>query len=871
LYSKYDEGKDKCICDILYGYWYNEDNKLYCGLKVCPNNKVHYISKTRECLSKCSTNEYKYVEYNGICYDKCPDLTKENKDGLCELELENKSENITQFTQIIKNNIVSLYKAAKSEESENEESDSNVIDLVNSNSTVEFYGVNNNKKENKMKHNKNNKTSSLSYIDLSECIQQIYDTNNMSPDEEIIILKYDLKDTPKEYLINPVEYKFISSQSGKELDASACGHGSIKISYPFFNIIKNLDNLAHKKRNLQPAKIVIKTDNDLSSLIEKYNIGKKINGEYTTIDTFNPKDPVYTDFCTSIEINGKDLVLEDRINNLLPHYSLCEQNCTYNRTDFEEERIYCDCSFKTEFDLKREHHNTVEINENAVTQSQDGTTNFPVLKCISILGNFKRIKGNFAFYYMLIIFIIEVIFLLLTIFLGYKSFKLYLNNNTKENNITEENLELEINNKKKRNIYDDEVVKTTHRELNNPPIKKKNNKKEDPKEERNEIEFIPEEFVFLYFNTKDKGVKKQVEKSDLPFDIKENTKILLQKIENYDYTNLKADGPFSEDQNIIEIIFNEEEKIKLNFESNNESITDNDNYINEKINIKNKLNEKEILPIAEEKIYKRESLKNYIINEFDEVVEDQENKGNTGCFDEIKLEQRLLTKDYIFHYYRNDNKFFTLILTEILDKIYIAKNILFLRKYEIMYLYLSVYVLYHAILLTFLAMFYNINTIKNIWNKENYPGFGLYLGYGLLTAIISWIIYILINCLLTNKGKYNEIISVKKSKKRQKQNKIQIINEKGSSLLSKLKLKMIVYYIIQFIILIFFFIYLVTLGAVYSGTMKKIFASYGIAILEIIIIKMIYGLILGILRSYSISNQKKGLYNIILFFDKYIV
>jgi hypothetical protein len=453
--------------------------------------------------------------------------------------------------------------------------------------------------------------------------------------------------------------------------------------------------------------------------------------------------------------------------------------------------------------------------------------------------------------------------------LGYKSFKLYLNNNTKENNITEENLELEINNKKKRNIYDDEVVKTTHRELNNPPIKKKNNKKEDPKEERNEIEFIPEEFVFLYFNTKDKGVKKQVEKSDLPFDIKENTKILLQKIENYDYTNLKADGPFSEDQNIIEIIFNEEEKIKLNFESNNESITDNDNYINEKINIKNKLNEKEILPIAEEKIYKRESLKNYIINEFDEVVEDQENKGNTGCFDEIKLEQRLLTKDYIFHYYRNDNKFFTLILTEILDKIYIVKNLLFLRKYEIVYLYLSVYLLYHAILLSILAMFYNINTIKNIWKKENYPGFGFYLGYGILAAIIAWVIYTLFICLFTNRSKYNEIMLIKKSKK--KQNKIQLINKKVNSIISKMKIKMIVYYIIQFIILIFFFIYLVTLCAVYSGTMKKIFTSYGIAIIEIIIIKILYGLILGILRFLSISNQQKGLYSFILFLDKYIV
>ena len=188
-----------------------------------------------------------------------------------------------------------------------------------------------------------------------------------------------------------------------------------------------------------------------------------------------------------------------------------------------------------------------------------------------------------------------------------------------------------------------------------------------------------------------------------------------------------------------------------------------------------------------------------------------------------------------------------------------------------MYLYLSVYVLYHTILLTLLAMLFNINTIKNIWNNENYPGMGLYLGYGILTSLITWIIYILITCLLTNKGKYNEIAIIRKSKKRQKQNKIQLINKKGSSLLSKMKMKMIIYYIIQFIILIFFFIYLVTLSAVYSGTSKKIFASYGIAILEILIIKIIYGLVLGILRSYSISSQKKGLYNVVLFLDKYIV
>ena len=237
----------------------------------------------------------------------------------------------------------------------------------------------------------------------------------------------------------------------------------------------------------------------------------------------------------------------------------------------------------------------------------------------------------------------------------------------------------------------------------------------------------------------------------------------------------------------------------------------------------------------------------------------------------MKLEQRLLTKDYDFVSKKYENKLITILLTEILDKIYITKNILFLRKYDMMYLSLSVYVLYHTILLTILALFYDIKTIKNIWNKENYPGMGLYLGYGILTAIITWVIYIIINCLLTNKGKYNEIINIKNSKKRQKDNKTQLINKKVNLLISKMKTKMIIYYIIQFVLLIFFFIYLVTLCAVYSGTMNKIFASYGIAILEILIIKILYGLILGIMRYYSISNDKNGLYNFILFFEKYLV
>ena len=792
LYTIYNEEEDKCVCNTLYGYWYQnetEGNSLYCALNSCPDKKPYLLINTMECLKDCNLDDKKYVKYNDICYEECPELTKENNNGECELELINKSKNMTEFTKVITNNIVSLYQTSKKDNSDNngnkdeddeEEEDSKIIELVNSNLIVEFYGINNNKKENKAKHNNKNKaSSSLSYIDLSECIQSIYESNNMSPKDDIIILKFDKTVTPADYLINPVEYKFFNSRNGQELDASTCGKGAIKISYSFTNIISNYDKLSKSKRNLKDIMITLKNENDLNTLTEKYNIGKEIYEEYSYIDTFNSKDNVYTDYCTSIEINGKDLLLEDRMNYLLPHYSLCEKNCTYNRTDFEEERIYCDCSFKSEFDLNREHDSDIEINENAVIQSQDGETNFPVLKCISVLSDLKRIIKNIGFYFMIIITIIEIVLLIMANLFGYKSFKLFFHNKVCINDIPDPGIEVDKLDKDEKNksIFD-EIIKTTQR-LNAPP--KKSNNEEDIIEYNNnginsdEVEFIPDDFIFLYFNESDKGVRKKVQRNMLPFNVKENTKILLQKIQNVDYSNVKANGPFNDEQNLIEIDGGMEDKVNINIESINESLYDNNDIINEKNKIKNE-NDKELVTISEEKIYKRESVKIYKINEFDEIeeVKEKENK-KLNLFNEIKIEQRLLTKNYEFVKDKKESGLFIIILTEILDKIYITKIILFIRKYEIMYLFLSVYVLYQVILLNIIAMLYDIKTIKNIWNKENYPGFGLYLGYGILSLIISWIIYIIIMCLLTNKGKYNEILNIKSSKKKNNEKKIELI------------------------------------------------------------------------------------------------
>ena len=64
--------------------------------------------------------------------------------------------------------------------------------------------------------------------------------------------------------------------------------------------------------------------------------------------------------------------------------------------------------------------------------------------------------------------------------------------------------------------------------------------------------------------------------------------------------------------------------------------------------------------------------------------------------------------------------------------------------------------------------------------------------------------------------------------------------------------------------------YLITFCGIYSGLKIKIFQAYGIAFIEIVIIKIIYGAILGILRKISLYLENKKLYNIVLIFNKYI-
>ena len=140
-----------------------------------------------------------------------------------------------------------------------------------------------------------------------------------------------------------------------------------------------------------------------------------------------------------------------------------------------------------------------------------------------------------------------------------------------------------------------------------------------------------------------------------------------------------------------------------------------------------------------------------------------------GILDAIQKEYKLLRLKFELAIQKDRSDIFIMLLTEVCDKIYLIKILCLLEKYDMITIQFSAYILYHLLLLTFVTFFYDIKTIQNIWNKENYPNLNYDLGYGLLACIIVWVIYKIFLCLLNNENiikKYikdtNNKINIKK-------------------------------------------------------------------------------------------------------------
>ena len=266
--------------------------------------------------------------------------------------------------------------------------------------------------------------SNLTYISLGTCLEKIYEDNNLDDEDKILITKYDLLKgniRDNNYLINPVEYEFYLESTMEKIEGSICSPHEIEISYP---ITFNKNNFNHFSRGI----------ND-NSYLRKFEIGKELHQKNQEIDTFNKENKVYKDICSGVEINGKDLVLEDRYEYLYPNnVSLCESNCTMKSTDYDLERINCMCTYKEIIDFNRKDEDTNDIinDPNFYKSSQSGA-NAEIIKCLSKIGVKQGLLNNEAFYYSAVVSLVVISMAVVSFVQGIKALAGFLKGTLKIN------------------------------------------------------------------------------------------------------------------------------------------------------------------------------------------------------------------------------------------------------------------------------------------------------------------------------------------------------------------------------------------------------------------------------------------------------
>ena len=970
----------KCNTNITNGYWYryekyNGTNYLKCALEECPkenngNNITHarknLVEEKSECLLSCSKDDkFKYA-LRYICREECPYFTDKNAENdecvFFDLNNDVNITNITLFKDAANVQAKELYEGS-------EHLGGYLYNRFNASLHIYPIDINNSLANISFKSN-------LTYVDFSTCVQKIFANNKkyLNKSHTILVAKYDiLTDTINEYsnsktsekdkyLINKVEYELFSSNMSEKLEMNwtTCDPYELIVSYPLtlnrFNRYEGAQNLNEYRK--------------------KFEMGKKLHLRDNNIDTFNINNTVYKSFCRSVEIDGKDLVYEDRYKYLYPNNKvLCESNCIMNHTNFDLERIICLCSYKEEIVFNREDEAVDIFNDPNFTIPTQSRFNAEAVKCLFNFTLNETIFYNDAFYYSSVILVMKFSMIFVTSFSGVKNLaaniKHLLSKLNKNKNFGKKN------NKSTKRIQfnNDNAISTTGRALKNPPkknkynekynedidldsddgenninntilenieeekgdevvnyeinIKKgvnpnnrdniydnKNNKKKDSSDNNNNIkaEYIPPDYNFKFFRPKDKSVMKKIDRSEIPFDINPETNYLIERRKGIDYPEDYLNGPYYPEQNIIIIIdsknkdptklakFLKNEKMmkkkpnatdrKNLDESKNNNNINNNNTVNDKKSNKFTINEKTKISFYKpqnigEKSFVSIKKVNPNDNSYegkailDELDGDHETKtidDDTSIFSLIKREHLFLRVNYKTYIRKAHPYYLHIFFAEIFDKIYIFKILFFLRQTDIFSLYFSLYLFCHILLLTLLCNLFTIDLIRKIWETTDFPDLNFYLLYGLISNLIIWVIYQIFSCLIDFDGSIRDLVVTKNNMQKNANSDDDSVNESIENkfysnyncLMCLIRFRISIFHILTFAIAVCCGIYLIAFFALYTGTKSLVLKIYYISIVEILLIKITYGMILSGIRIVSIEAKLKFLYIFVYILDKYL-
>ena len=139
------------------------------------------------------------------------------------------------------------------------------------------------------------------------------------------------------------------------------------------------------------------------------------------IDIFNIKDSFFNDICYSFSTDYSDIILKDRILDIYQNYSLCDNECEYDKINIENMTVVCSCEVKTEINTE-----VTEPKFSKMIEDSFANSNIGVIKCYKLVFNLKNKNKNIDFIIFLFLFIGNIICIIFYLFTGIGAIKLFV-------------------------------------------------------------------------------------------------------------------------------------------------------------------------------------------------------------------------------------------------------------------------------------------------------------------------------------------------------------------------------------------------------------------------------------------------------------
>ena len=624
----------------------------------------------------------------------------------------------------------------------------------------------------------------ISSIDLKECEYTLKKTYKLNDEDRLIIFKIDIISEDK--ITTYVQYEIYNPKNFEKLNLTYCEETEIIINIP------------------------VKLDPETISLYDSL-----IQSGYNLFDT---NDPFYNDICTPYKSeNGTDLILLDRKNIVFyknaGNLTLCQSGCKLSGYNSVNKKANCECSVNEEEEVPKLKEMKIKFDKNYISDSFLNTiknSNFLVLKCYKLVFNINNISKNIGMIIMSIILIISIILIFIYFIKEKNKIKIFIESilkikyfskclkNSNKNNKDNKDKKNKSKTFKEKNIKSqkkDKQIQNRERKKNNSmsssisvyKINKNNNRKAPPKKKNKE------EKEYLNLN-----INKDYSQSNLRLNIKKDFQKKLPDIGNKN-NNLSKKNKVTENNNLSK---------KVNFSEN--------------FNISSKRNISFLKNKNKNWFDEFKSLKSYdFIKKKNEKLNDQEL--NTLKY-EIAIEK---DKRTYFQYY----------LSLLKKKHLILFTFFPIEDYNLLTIKITLFLISFSLSFTINGFFFSDETMHKI--NENNGGFGFLLQ---ITQIIySTIICNVINTILKRLSlSERNILEIKSEKDFIK------ANNKTKSIERYIRIKIIIFFILSTIFLLFFWYFISCFCIVYNNTqillIEDTLFSFGLSMIYPLGLNLIPGL-----------------------------